>query len=152
MKNFDWSWRYRTPAVVGYFLAVVLVGGALLLTHELREVFQSTPNALFFCAIILSSWIGGFVAGVLASVLSILTVKYFFTPPFDTLAISAGEFPRFGVFLFAGLFISWVSSKQRHDAAELRRARDELEEKVHARTAALLQTNEQMQAEIAERK
>ena len=152
MKNLDWSWRYRTPAVVGYVLAVMLVGGALLLTRELREVFQSTPNALFFCAIILSSWIGGFGAGVLASVLSILTVKYCFTPPFDTLAISVSELPRFAVFLFAGLFISWISGKQRRDEAELRQARDELEEKVRARTAALLQTNEQMQTEIAERK
>lgn len=140
------------PAMVGYAVAVLSVAAALIVTQELRFFFQATPNSLFFCAIIFASWFGGVGPGILASVLSVLTVKYFLTPPLHTLAINASEVPRFGVLLFAGLFISWLSGKQRRAEAALRQTRDELEEKVRARTSALQQTNEQMEAEIAERK
>jgi signal transduction histidine kinase len=133
-------------------LAVLSVAAALIITRLLKETFQSTPNALFFCAIIFSSWQGGFGPGVLASLLSILSVKYYFTPPFHTLAITPAEAPRFAVFFFAGVFISWLSDQQRRAEAGLRQTRNELEQKVRERTAALQATNEQLQAEIAERK
>ena len=140
------------PAMIGYAVAVLSVAAALIVTQELRLFFQATPNSLFFCAIIFASWFGGVGPGILASVLSVLTVKYFLTPPLHTLAINASEVPRFGVLLFAGLFISWLSGKQRRAEAALRQTRDELEEKVRVRTATLQKTNEQMEGEIAERK
>ena len=152
MNRFDLYWRRRAATVVGYGVAVLSVAAALIATRLLKETFQSTPNALFFCAIIFSSWRGGFGPGVLASLLSILSVKFYFTPPFHTLAITAAEAPRFTVFFFAGVFISWLSDQQSRAEAALRQTRNELEQKVRERTAALQASNEQLQAEIAERK
>jgi signal transduction histidine kinase len=152
MNGFDLYWRRRVSTAAGYLIAVLSVTTALITTRLLKESFQSTPNALFFCAIIFSSWRGGFGPGVLASLLSILSVKFYFTPPFHTLAITPAEAPRFTVFFFAGAFISWLSDRQRRTEAALRQTRGELEQKVRDRTAALQATNEQLQAEIAERK
>jgi C4-dicarboxylate-specific signal transduction histidine kinase len=140
------------PAVAGYGVAILSVGAAVTITLLSKEVFQSTPNALFFCAIIFASWLGGFGPGILASVLSTLSVKFYFTPPFHTLAITLAEMPRFAIFLFAGAFISWLSGEQRRAEAALRQARDELEHKVFERTAALRETNEHLETEITERK
>jgi len=122
-----------------------------MLTGRLRETFRETPNALFFCAIILSGWYGGFGPGILASLLSILAIKYYLTPPVHSLAFAVGETPRFGIVFMAGVFISWLCERQRRDEAGLMQARDELEGKVQARTTALTTANESLTAEIAER-
>jgi len=138
--------------MAGYLVAALSVAVALIITSQLKEFFQATPNSLFFCAIILASWFGGLGPGIFASFLSVLTVKYFLTPPLHTLAMSASEVPRFTVLLFAGVFISWLSGQQRRAEAALQQTRDELEEKVLQRTAALEEAGKKMQAEIAERK
>src|SRR5262245_39148402 len=54
-------------------------------------------------------------------------------------------------FVFLALLISWLSDRHKRAEAALRQARDELEARVQARTAELTRTNEQLQAEIAER-
>lgn len=64
----------------------------------------------------LSSWFGGFGPGIVASILTILVIKFFFTPPFQSLAFTLRETPRFVVFLFAGGFISWLGDRQRRTA------------------------------------
>ena len=150
--GFDVSCRRWMSTGVGYVVAVLSVGAALVATRLLKQSFQSTPNALFFCAIIFSSWRGGFGPGVLASLLSILSVKFYFTPPYHTLALTSAEVPRFIVFFFAGGFISWLSDQQKRAEAGLRQTRSELEQKVRDRTAALQAINERLQAEIDERK
>lgn len=144
--------RHSPKALIGYFVSVASVSVAFVITHWLKEWFPTTANSLFFCAIIFSSWLGGFGPGILASLLSILSIKYFLTPPLHTLAISVNEIPRFAVFFFAGLFISWLSNQQRRAQAELRKTRDELEQKVVERTANLQEANEHLRIEIVERK
>jgi signal transduction histidine kinase len=149
--RFDPFRRHRAGAAVRYAMAGVWVSGALMLTDRLRETFQGTPNALFFCAIILSGWYGGFGPGVFASLLSILAIKYYLTPPFHSLALALGETPRFAILFVAGVFIGWLCERQRRDEAALMRARDELEGKVEGRTAALTTANESLTVEITER-
>src|SRR5271156_4591645 len=100
--------RHRSSPIIRYILATVSVFVAMSLTDRLRDTFQGTPNALFFCAIIFSSWFGGFGPGIFASVLSIMAIKFCFTPPFYSFAFALGEIPRFGVFLISGAFISWL--------------------------------------------
>jgi PAS domain S-box-containing protein len=48
------------------------------------------------------------------------------------------------VFLFASFLISWICSKQKLGAELLRRARDELEARVHERTQDLQRVNEEL--------
>jgi C4-dicarboxylate-specific signal transduction histidine kinase len=124
----------------------------LIVTGGLHEAFQGALlNALFFCAIILSGWYGGFGPGILATLLSIISIKYYLTPPFHTLALAAADPPHFMTFFVAGAFISWLCERQRRDETALMQARDELDGKVQTRTAELSKTNESLTIEIAER-
>jgi signal transduction histidine kinase len=143
--------RHRSALAVQYAVCAASVGAACILTGWLRVWFQGTPNSLFFCAIIISGWFGGFGPGLLASVLSILAIKYYFTPPLHNLAFSFQEIPRFAIFFLAWTFISWLCDRQRRDEVALMQARDELEGRVRARTVALTTANEKLTAEIAER-
>jgi len=123
----------------------------ILLTGLLRESFQGISNALFFCAIILSSWYGGFGPGILASFLSILAVRYYFTAPYHSFALSYPEIAHLTLIFIAGAFISWLGDRQRRDEEALMRAHDELEGKVQARTIQFTTANERLTVEIAER-
>jgi PAS domain S-box-containing protein len=128
------------------------VAAALLVTKLLRFYFEQTPNSLFFCAVLLSSWFGGLGPGLLASLLSVEAIDYFFLFPRYTLAISPEDIPRLAVFFLSACCISWVSERQRRAEKSLYQARDELETKVLERTGELRRANESLQAEIVERK
>ena len=60
--------------------------------------------------------------------------------------------PRLAVFLISAVSISWVSGRQKRTEASLRQTRDELESKVQERTAEFRRINDELRAEIAERK
>jgi signal transduction histidine kinase len=137
--------------VIGYGAAVISVLVTILFSIGLRDFFQGTPPALLFCAIIFSGWFGGLGPGLLASVLSIAAIELYFRQPFPYHASAIADAPRLAVFLTAGIFASMVCDRQRRDAEALTQARDELEGKVQARTAALTTANERLTVEVAER-
>jgi C4-dicarboxylate-specific signal transduction histidine kinase len=85
-------------------------------------------------------------------VLSAIALDYYFVPPLYALGIGLEEAPDMIAFVFAALFVSWLSGEQKRAKDSLRQARDELDARVQERTAELEQTNEQLQAETAERK
>jgi C4-dicarboxylate-specific signal transduction histidine kinase len=100
----------------------------------------------------LSSWFGGVWPGILAGLLSAIALDYYFIPPLYALGIGLEEAPDIIAFVSAALFVSWLNGEQKRAKDSLRQARDELDASVQARTAELKQTNEQLQAETAERK
>src|SRR5262245_3740888 len=144
--------RRSTSIASRYGLAVFSVAAALAGTQLLRVYFEAAPNALFFGAIVLSSWLGGIGPGLLASLLSVLVIDYHFTGPHQILATSAGDLPRMLVFLTSAASVSWLSDRQQRAEESLRQARHELELKVQERTSELRRINEELRAEIAERK
>ena len=105
----------------------------------------------FFCAIVLSGWMGGFGPGILATFLSILALEYWLTLPLFAQRFSLSDVPKLVVFFFTGAFISWLARRQRSDEEALLRAREGLEKKVRERTSDLQVANEKLTAEIAER-
>src|SRR5437867_6599810 len=147
MSKFERSTRPSTAFVLRYGLAVLSVAAALSITQLLRAYFEPIANSLFFCAIVISSWVGGLGPGLLAGLLSVGVIDYF-----HTLGVNAEDVPRLAVFLVSAASISWLSGEQRRAKESLRQARDELELKVQERTAELRQINEELRAEIAERK
>ncbi len=111
-----------------YGLAVLSVtiglGSALLLRKfELRE-------SLFLMAIAVTVWFGGMGPGLLAIVLSILSIDYFFLSPIYSISINLSHLPYLILFTLFGLFISWLSASRRHAEQYLRQARNELQRKV----------------------
>ena len=147
------SWRHRSPLLVRYAIAAFLVFVAWTVTFTLRtSVHAPTFQTPFFvCAIVLSSWIGGFGPGILATVLSIFALEYCLTLPLFTQRVSLSEVPKFVVFSFTGAFISWLARRQRRDEEALLRAREGLEEEVRERTVDLRVAYEKLTAEVAER-
>jgi len=141
------SLRPQRHPLLGYLGAASLVFLAWFLTYVLRSLFGSTPGSLFFCAVIMAAWRCGPGPAVLASVLSSLAIVYFLKPPAVLPQESWTELPRFGVFLFASVFISWLVTRQKNVEAELQKARDELERKVSERTQQLTTTNEELKVE-----
>ena len=152
MSKFERSTRPSTAFVLRYGLAVLSVAAALSITQLLRTYFEPTPNSLFFCAIVVSSWFGGLGPGLLSGLLSVGVIDYYFIFPRYTLGVTPEDVPRLAVFLVSAASISWLSGGQRRAKESLRQARDELELKVQERTAELRQINEELRAEIAERK
>ncbi|HSY16881.1 MAG TPA: PAS domain S-box protein [Candidatus Acidoferrales bacterium] len=147
-----WSWYHRLPVVVEWVVAILFVAAAAIITAQLRHMFPATPNSLFFCAIIVSAWIGGWGPGFLASILASTAIIFWLPPPASINPTVAGEVPRFLVFLLASVFISSVCSRQKRAEAALRQARDELDQRVQERTRELSVANEELRTEIAGRK
>ena len=150
--GFSFFRRNRESPVFCYAITAISISLALIITRWLKGSFPESPVALFYCAIILSSWIGGIGPGILASLLSILTIKYYFSPPLHTFAISLSELPRLVMLMGAGVFIGWLSGQQKRAQVALRQARDELEQRVNERTKELTVANEWLRTEIVGRK
>jgi PAS domain S-box-containing protein len=150
MSTRDRSWQ-RIRTLLSYGVAVASVLVALLLTRVLASYFESFRTPLFFCAIMLSTWFGGFMPGMVATLLAVPALKYYSVPPLYSWSFDVRHVPLFVIFSVSALLISWVIAKQQHAERTIRSVRDELEVTVRERTAALRRTNEELQAEIAER-
>ena len=144
--------RRSASVLLRCVLAVVLVATALAVTFLLQSVVSTAGFLFFYVGVVVSAWFGGKWSGVLAFVLSALAVAYFFTPPIYSFAIKRQSLPVFIEFAASALIVGWFSSWRRKADAELRYARDELQLRVEERTTELKQTNEQLLAEMAERK
>lgn len=137
---------------LGVALAFVLVGAALGLTLLLHNSFSLTGYIFFYVGVVAASWYGGKWSGAAAVILSTLAVEYFFIPPIHSFAVRKESLPIFVEFSITSAVIAWFSAWRKEAEEALQRARDELQIRVDERTAGLRQTNEQLIAEMAERK
>jgi len=142
--------RPRLRLLTSYLVAALSVGVAAVVTLKLGSLIKHS-STLFFCSVMLSSWYGGVWPGVLAALLSVVALDYYFIPPLYALGISLEEAPDMIVFLATALFIGWLSGDQKRAQESLRQARDKLDARVQERTAELKRANEQLRSEIAER-
>ena len=142
--------RPRLRLLTSYLVAALSVGVAAVVTLKLGSLIKHS-STLFFCSVMLSSWYGGVWPGVLAALLSVVALDYYFIPPLYALGISLEEAPDMIVFLATALFIGWLSGDQKRAQESLRQARDKLDARVQERTAELKMANEQLRSEIAER-
>lgn len=99
--------------LVAYVIPVAAVGGAVVAAYLLGSTIKYTPN-LFFCAVVLSSWLGGVGAGIFSILLSVFALDYYFIPPIYALGLSPEETPDMILFVAAGFFVNWVNQGGNH--------------------------------------
>jgi len=142
------SGRFRS-GVVHFAVTLVAVVAAVIVAKVMQSYWKSEAfGSLFFCAIMFSGWFGGYRQGLLAVILSTLAFNFFFLARIHSMAISFSEVPRLIIFVLCALLVGFLAASQRHHTASLRRARDELAEKLEA----LKKTNAFLDAENARRK
>jgi C4-dicarboxylate-specific signal transduction histidine kinase len=142
----------KLSPIAGLSLALGLVGVAWTATVLLQNIVSTSGFVFFYAAVVVSTWYGGRWAGALAVALATATVAYFFLPPFHSIRVDRQSLPVFIEFAASSAVVGWFSSWRKQAEAALRHARDELQIRVEERTAELRHTNQQLLAEIAERK
>ena len=104
-----------------YVVAPVLVGLTLLVRALLNPGLDlDQPYLQFFPAILIAAWYGGLGPGALATALSAISAM-FLSLPFAGAAIDAADVISLGLFVVAGLGISWLNH-QLHEAEIAQRA------------------------------
>jgi len=116
-------------AMLGYAVGFLSVA-ATLLVARLQFNLQAAPVSLFLCAIMFTAWVGGLKAGVLATVLSMLSFEYYFLAPVHSLAIEPAEVPRLFVFGLAAVFVLAITGAQKRSEEKLRKTARELQTKI----------------------
>jgi PAS domain S-box-containing protein len=138
----------RSRVISKYAVAVLSVAAALIIAQWPSLHLETAPVSLFFCAVMISAWFGGFRPGLFATVLCTLAFYYYFLVPMQTLAAKPEEMPRLIVFTGSALVVGVLSAAQRSATESLRDARDDL----LGTLRELQKTNEALQAESHERK
>jgi C4-dicarboxylate-specific signal transduction histidine kinase len=141
-RHFSASPTQAAMAVRGYSLAILCALGALIATHSLRNTIFPTP--LFFAAIVISTWYGGTIPGLLVIALATLSLDYYFIPPAGSLTLSKPELPYLVEFALPALLTCWFVKKRKIAEMALRRSRDEFESKVQERQAELARVSRMM--------
>jgi PAS domain S-box-containing protein len=137
MAHQDPSSPTPLPTILRYGIAFLSVAIAIALDFFLLRQFEAILTPFLF-AVAATVWHAGTGPGVLAIVLSVLSLNYFFLRPgFSFSPISSADLVYLTFCMFCGLAVGWVSAVRRRTEQELRRARDELEAKVLERTANL---------------
>jgi hypothetical protein len=130
------------PTILRYGIAVLSVAIANGLALFLLRQFEAILTPFLF-AVAATVWYAGTGPSVLAIVLSVLSLNYFFLRPgFSFSPISYADLVYLTFCIFCALAVGWVSAVRRRTEEELRQARDELEAKVLERTANLLRNAE----------
>jgi PAS domain S-box-containing protein len=137
MAHRDPSSPTPMPTILRYGIAVLSVAIAIGLCFFLLQYFDAKLTPFLF-AVAATVWYAGTGPGVLAIVLSVLSLNYFFLQPFFSFnPISYADLVYLTFCTFCALAVGWVSTVRRRTEQELRQAREELEAAVAERTASL---------------
>jgi C4-dicarboxylate-specific signal transduction histidine kinase len=141
----------KRPARLRYLIAIGAVAVALGLAALIPTRADPSHFSLFFVAVMWSSWYGGLGAGLIATLLSALSLDYFFLSDLYSIDLDWGAFLRLGVFTIIAVTTSYLTTARKRAELALRQAHDELDQRVRERTAELAHTNDSLRAEILER-
>jgi PAS domain S-box-containing protein len=137
MAHLDLSSSTPMPTILRYGIAVLSVAIGIGVGFFLLRHFEAILTPFLF-AVAATVWYARTGPGVLAIVLSVLSLNYFFLPPFFSFSpISYADLVYLTFCIFCALAVGWVSAVRRRAEHELRQAREELEAKVAERTANL---------------
>lgn len=124
MKNVENS-RFKLLLEVGSALAklatvvlLIAIATAMAMLFKSFGFHESNIIITYLLAVLLISyWIEGYLYGVLASVLGVLTFNFFFTEPYYSLLAYRQDYPvTFAIMLFAAVLVSTITSKMKRES------------------------------------
>ena len=145
--------RIQKSRARDYIVAVCAVVVAVTLRSALDRFLDEQLAAflLLMFAVAASAVWGGRGPGLLATFLSAAAAIFLLMEPHYSLWISDDRnVLSLLMFVAEGVFISWLAGSNREAIASLTQLRDELEQRVESRTAALQASNQALHQQIAE--
>jgi PAS domain S-box-containing protein len=139
----NWVFRYGIAV-----LSVLASTSLAVLTWKL-SVAPRGQASMFLFGIALAVWYGGTGPAIIAVVLSGLAYDYFFVEPIYSFGLGRADAPHFVLFILFAFLVAWFTSVRRKVEADLQKSRNELEIKVHERTAEL-RASEQKYRELVD--
>ncbi len=116
----------RRSTLMRYGFAVLTVALAAAITWAFPLLSSRIPFALFYAAVILSTWYGGKRPGLLTTALSALVSAYLFLGIPYSLDRSLEEALLLGVFLLVSLVITFLTEKAQRAESKERASREQL--------------------------
>lgn len=137
-----------TDVRLRYLLAVVFVATAVVVRMMLSDHLGSRAAAItFFPAIILAALYGGRGPGLLAGVLSVIAIKYFWMEPFSEFTAAAlGDWIVLGILMLSAAAISFLAEAMQ--TARLRASAAEAEVRLGVEKQRLKQASDQVEQRL----
>ncbi|MGA7067672.1 MAG: ATP-binding protein [Pseudolabrys sp.] len=133
MAHRDPSSPTSLPTILRYGIAVLSVAIANGLCFFLLQHFNANLTPFLF-AVAATVWYAGTGPGVLAIILSVLSLNYLFIrPSFSFSPISYADLVYLTFCTLCALAVGWVAAVRRRSEQELRQARDRLQIEVQQR-------------------
>jgi PAS domain S-box-containing protein len=108
------------PRAVAFTLALTAL--ACLLSLFAAPLVSRFPFALFFVAVTISAWFGGFRQGLFSSLLSAVFVDYFLLLPAGEWSLRPGDLLRIGLWFVLSLSMAYMASRLSGSRTQLGRA------------------------------
>lgn len=125
----------HTP--IRYALALVLPVATLSITLTLWPILNDSPFLLFFAAVSVTAWLGGYGPGLASVLISVLLVDFFLREPRYRLPDSPLDLVQTLMFAFVAILISWLGLQRRRSLGATERARDEIKVIIESVTDAI---------------
>lgn len=116
----------RARRATDYAIAVVSVGIAVGVTLLFWSVLNRNPFALFYAAVMVSAWRGGFGPGLLASAMALVAIDFFLMPSFFTGTLR--DVVQASTFIGIAALLSWLNQARDRAMAALRLAKQEADD------------------------
>jgi signal transduction histidine kinase len=139
---------YRKSPFSGIGLAVLSVAAVFgLRVLGMPILKDESPFLFFISALAFASWYGGFLPGIIATVLGSISVAILFLPFIGATGIEYAHLLDHFVFLSTGILISWLMERFHHSLERSNQAEAILEEGIRERTAELAESNSMLESE-----
>jgi len=126
---------FRPSGLLRYALSIAAIAAAVLLSWPLQPL-QDITTPLFVLAVLVSAWYGGPGPAVLAAILAVVTVDFFFIAPYYSVEFNLAFVERSLGFGLVLAVVIWFARVRRRAEQQLREQRDLLKQQAQVLESA----------------